>query len=210
MERHAIDNAGGPGPDLLERTAAILREGGLAVLPTDTIYGLHASASSEAAVRRIFAAKRRSSSAPLVVLCSDRGQFASLGIAAAEDLLDALETLWPAPFTAVLPLSRPIAPSAGRETIGVRIPALAWMRELVARSGPIASTSVNVSGERAVYSTEEIPVELIDSVDILLDAGPLAARASTVIDFTAAVPAVLREGDFRFTQNLWKSLRKTL
>ena len=198
-----------PSRDQIATVAKRLVSGGVAVLPTDTIYGLHAVAADAAAIDRLFNAKKRPSHQPLVVLCANLNQIRGLGVDANSRVLEALMRLWPAPLTAILPIAAPIAASAGKNTLGVRIPAVGWLRELLAETSPLASTSVNVSGERAIYNTKEIPVELLSAVDIVLDAGELRGDSSTLIDVTKDPPAVLREGGFFFTQNLWKSVWKT-
>ncbi len=198
-----------PSRAQIETVAHALTRGGTAVLPTDTIYGLHARAADAAAIAKLFAAKRRPATQPLAVVCADIDQIRALGVTAPSDVLDALGRLWPAPLSAVLPMDAPIAASAGRNTIAVRIPALGWLRELLSETNPLASTSVNLSGERAIYSTNDIPAELLSAVDIVLDCGELRAASSTLVDFTTAPPTVLREGEFRFTQNLWKSVWKS-
>ena len=199
-----------PSREQMVALADRLASGGVAVLPTDTIYGLHARATDSDAIDRIFRAKRRPAHQPMVVLCASTEQFSELGVVADAGVLTALARLWPARLTAVLPIASPIAASAGKNTLAVRIPALAWLRELILEASPLASTSVNVSGERAIYSTNEIEQEIIRSVDVVLDAGELRGQSSTLVDFTSAPPNVLREGEFFFTQNLWKSVWKTL
>ena len=184
-------------------------EGGIAILPTDTLYGLHAPADNSPAVARIFDAKKRAGSQPLVVLCSSIHQVRRLGVQMDQPTARALGELWPAPLTAILRLREPIAATAGLSTAAVRVPDLAWLRELLESTGPLASTSVNLSGERAVYSTDEIPMELLEKVDVLLDGGTLASSASTLVDFTSEPPRVVREGKFLFTQNLWKTMWKS-
>ncbi len=194
----------------IDEVADTLEAGGIAVLPTDTIYGLHGVATDARAVARIFAAKRRPADQPLAVLCADASDLQRLGVTASETIVAALGRLWPAPLTAVLPIDKPIPASVGRRTIAVRIPDLSWMRDLVRATGALASTSVNLSGEHAVYSTGEVPAELLSSVDLVVDAGALRGDASTLVDFTTPEPRVIREGRFAFSQNLWKSVWKTL
>ena len=198
-----------PSSEELSVVRQVFEEGGIAILPTDTLYGLHAPADNSAAVARIFDAKKRAGSQPLVVLCSSIDQVRDLGVEMDESTARALDGLWPAPLTAILRLREPIAATAGLSTAAVRVPDLAWLRELLESTGPLASTSVNLSGERAVYSTDEIPMELLEKVDVLLDGGTLESSASTLVDFTSETPRVVREGKFLFTQNLWKTMWKS-
>lgn len=210
MARWLHSDSGGPSAEQIDEIASTLQTSGITILPTDTVYGLHANATDARAVASVFRAKRRPEGQALVVLCSSIAQVESLGVSADPRVLAALASVWPAPLTAILPLRAPIAASARNDTVGVRIPKLSWLRELLGRTGPLASTSVNLSGERAVYSTDQIPKELLEFVDLVLDAGTIDSEPSTLVDLTNDEPIVIREGRFRFTQNLWKSLWKTL
>lgn len=207
--RRIISRDRAPSAEEIDAIREVFAQGGIAILPTDTLYGLHAAADSARAVAKLFEAKRRAESQPLVVLCCSIDQVRSLGAEMDESTARALDKLWPAPLTAILRLREPIAASAGLSTVAVRVPDLAWLRELLESTGPLASTSVNLSGERAVYSTDEIPMELLEKVNALLDAGTLASSASTLVDFTSEPPRVVREGKFLFTQNLWKTMWKS-
>ena len=203
---------GEAGPDTTQKAilAETLRSGGLAILPTDTIYGIHCVALDERAVSRLVLAKQRPTAQPLVVLASGVDSLTKLGVVEAERWAQALGRIWPAPLTAILPIRNALPPSAGRRTLAIRVPDLAWLREIIALSGPLASSSVNLSGERAVYSTKEIPREVLDSIDLICEQGVLKARASTIVDFTAGEPRIVREGDFLFRQKLWKMMWKSL
>jgi L-threonylcarbamoyladenylate synthase len=194
----------------LNEIAGLLHDGGVLLLPTDTIYGLHALALDEAAVARVADIKGREETKPFIVLASSIGDLPQLGISADPDLLQSLGEIWPAPLTAILPLARPIAASRGASTLAVRIPALEWLRELVARTGPLVSTSANRSGEPAVESPSQLARDLHERLDAVVDAGPLSGTPSAILDLTSAEPRFIREGDFSFTQKVWKSLRKSL
>jgi L-threonylcarbamoyladenylate synthase len=201
---------GAPSALQLNEIAQLLRSGGVALLPTDTIYGLHASALDDTAVGRIADIKGREETKPFVVLASSMGDLEQLGIDAEADILNALASIWPAPLTAVLPLRRPIAASRGAATLAVRIPALEWLRELVSRTGPLVSTSANRSGERPVQDPAELARDLQQQLDAVVDGGVLSGEPSAILDLTGAEPRFIREGDQSFTQNVWKTLRKSL
>ncbi|HUP66507.1 MAG TPA: L-threonylcarbamoyladenylate synthase [Thermoanaerobaculia bacterium] len=207
-----IERFGEAGPDAAQKAiiAEILQSGGLAILPTDTIYGIHCVALDERAVSRLVQAKQRPVAQPLVVLASGVDSLTKLGVVQAARWAEALGQIWPAPLTAILPITNALPPSAGRRTLAIRVPDLAWLREIIATSGPLASSSVNLSGERAIYSTKEIPREVLDSIDLVCEQGVLEARASTIVDFTEEKPRVVREGDFLFRQKLWKMVWKSL
>jgi L-threonylcarbamoyladenylate synthase len=199
MKRWRID--GEPATGVLDEMADILRGGGMALLPTDTIYGLHAVATDERAIARITEIKGRRDDKPFVIIAASIDQLRTLG-AAVPALLD---SIWPAPLTAIL--------STGETTIAARVPDLAWLRALLERTGPLTSTSANRSGEPPITSPSTIDTAMQNALDALLDLGPREGKPSTIVDFTGSEPKVIREGDPEFSQflrkTLWKGLCKT-
>ncbi|HUO83507.1 MAG TPA: L-threonylcarbamoyladenylate synthase [Thermoanaerobaculia bacterium] len=200
----------GPDDDQIERIAAPLRRGSVIVLPTDTIYGFHALAGSDEAIRRIFAIKGREERKALPVLFANMAQLRDAGVRLPLAAAEFLEQTWPAPLTAILPLERPLAAASGAATVAARVPDLPWLRELLQRTGPLASTSANRSGEAPVTDPIELDPTLLNEVALVVDSGRLQGEPSTVVDFTEDLPRVVREGSFRFTQKLWKRVWKSL
>jgi L-threonylcarbamoyladenylate synthase len=199
-----------PPPEVLDAVAEMIDAGGVVILPTDTIYGLHCSATNEEAVETIFRIKERERGKPLLVLANSIAQVRAIGAIIDDDTETLLSSIWPAPLTAILGLQRPIAASAGTSSLAVRIPALPWLRALCERCGPLTSTSVNVTGETPLYSMKSLPDGVTTRIAAVVDAGPREGVPSTLVDFTSAPPKVLRAGAFHFSQNLWKSPRKSL
>ena len=186
---------GDPGDDVVAAVADVLTRGGVTLLPTDTIYGLHAVAANDAAVGRIAELKGRGDDKPFVVIAATADQLRAYGA----DVPPSLDGLWPAPLTAVV--------RRGGGTIAARVPDLAWLRNLLASTGPLVSTSVNRSGDPPISSIVEVAKELAPGIDIALDAGHREGKPSTIVDFTGRSPRLVREGDPLFAQNLRKSLR---
>lgn len=184
--------------ETLRDIAAVVARGGVVLLPTDTIYGLHASASNDAAVERIAVMKERPGEKPFIVLAASIDDVRALGA----EVPEALRAIWPAPLTAIL--------RRGDTTIAVRIPAVEWLQRLLAMTGPIVSTSANRSGEPPISSPDLLARALHHSLDGILDLGPREGKPSAIVDFTGTSPAVTREGDPAFTQNLRKTLRISL
>jgi L-threonylcarbamoyladenylate synthase len=189
---------GDPSAGVLDELADVLRAGGVALLPTDTIYGLHAIATNEDATARIRAMKGRGDDKPFVVIASSIEQLRAFGAIVPEQL----SGIWPAPLTAIL--------GRGEATIAARIPALEWLRSLLDRTGALVSTSANRSGEPPITSPEALANDLQNSLDALLDQGPREGKPSTIVDFTGDEPKLIREGDPAFAQFLRKTLRKAL
>ena len=186
----------------LNEIAQLLREGSVILLPTDTIYGLHARALDEKAVERIRELKGREDTKPFIVLASSMDDLQQLGISARPEVLTALASIWPAPLTAILP--------RGGNTLAVRIPALDWLRELIERTGPLVSTSANRSGEPAVDTPSKLARELHDQLDAVVDGGVRGGEPSAILDLTSDEPRFIRPGEHSFTQKVWKTLRKSL
>jgi L-threonylcarbamoyladenylate synthase len=179
------------------RFSDILARGGVAALPTETFYALAADPMSERGVSQIFELKGRDDGKPLLVLFSSRRQLEALGVSAHPDLLDRLFRLWPAPLTAVLPLSAPIPASRGSRTLGVRMPAVAAVRRLLDSVGPLTGTSANRSGAPPLSSPDAVEDALGSDIDLIVDGGPTpGGEPSTVIDATREPPVVLRPGAF--------------
>ena len=188
----------------LKEIAEVLASGSVVLMPTDTIYGLHAVASNDEAVARIAEMKGRDEKKPFIVLASSVAQFPDLGITAAPEIVTALESIWPAPLTAILP--------RGEKTLAVRIPALEWLRALIERTGPLVSTSANRSGEPAVDRPSALAPDLqkaFGGLDVV-DGGVRSGEPSAILDLTGDEPRFIREGHASFTQKVWKTLRKSL
>lgn len=191
-----------PNAAQLDEIASVLSSGGVVLLPTDTIYGLHARASDAGAVARIAEMKGRDDTKPFIVLASSIAQLPDLGISADPALLNRLASVWPAPLTAILP--------RGEGTLAVRIPAVAWLRELLARTGPLVSTSANRSGEPPIDAPDRLARELHDALDGIADGGVTKGEPSAILDLTGTEPRFIREGEKSFTQKVWKTLRNSL
>ena len=199
-----------PTADQLDDAIAALERGGVAFLPTDTIYGLHALATSAEGVDRIVELKGRGEEKPFVVIGASLEQLETLGVDFRPDVRQFLVSVWPAPLTAILPLRLPVAAARGAATLAVRVPALPWLRSLLERTGPLASTSANRSGEPPVSRPEDLASGLQKGVDSTVSLGLYIGEPSAIVDFTGDDPRVIRDTRNFFTQNLWKTQRKSL
>ena len=186
----------------LKEIADALASGAVVLMPTDTIYGLHAVAENEDAVARIAELKGRDDAAkPFIVLASSVSQFPDLGITARPEIVTALDSIWPAPLTAILP--------RGEKTLAVRVPALEWLRTLLERTGPLVSTSANRSGEPAIEHPSALARDLQNQIAVV-DGGVRTGEPSAILDLTSPEPRFIREGHPSFTQKVWKTLRNSL
>ena len=169
----------------IARAAAILREGGLVAVPTETVYGLAARADSAEAVARIYAAKGRPDFNPLIVHVRDAAQAASFADLS-EIAAHVAETCWPGPLTLVLPRrdDAGLAPAvtAGLPTVALRAPAHSAMRALLAQCDfPLAAPSANRSGFISPTTADHVLASLEGRIDLVLDAGPCDAGLESTI-----------------------------
>jgi len=187
-----------PDPAVIERAGLILRRGGLVAFPTETVYGLGASALDEGAVAGIFAAKGRPRDNPLIVHVADREMVERLAAAVPETARRLIDAFWPGPLTLVLPARAhlPVQVTAGLRSVGLRMPAHPVALALIrAAQVPVAAPSANLSGRPSPTTAEHVWRDLRGRIDVLLDGGPAGVGVeSTVLDLTGEVPVVLRPG----------------
>jgi L-threonylcarbamoyladenylate synthase len=186
-------------PAAIARAAGVLRGGGLVAFPTETVYGLGADALSEAAVRKIFAAKGRPADNPLIVHVAGVEQVAGLVRAVPEVAARLMAKFWPGPLTLVFERSAavPDVTTAGQPTVGVRVPAHPAALALLQACGrPLAAPSANRSGRPSPTTAAHVLEDFNEGeIDVVLDGGSCAVGVeSTVVDVTRDVPMVLRSG----------------
>lgn len=191
--RLAADAAG------IAEAARLLREGGLVALPTETVYGLAADATSGKAVAGIYAAKERPSFNPLIA------HLPSVAAARREGLFDAnalalAKAFWPGPLTLVVPVSPGCTVSelarAGLDSVALRVPAHPLAHRVLEAAGrPIAAPSANRSGRVSATSAAHVLADLDGRIDAVLDAGPAEIGVeSTIIACLDGAPKLLRPG----------------
>jgi len=185
-------------PGQLAYGAALLRDGRLVAFPTETVYGLGANALDAAAVERIYHAKGRPHSSPIIVHVSDL-KMAMEVVATWPDAAERLaKKFWPGPLTLVLPKT-PAVPelvTAGLATVGVRMPAHPVALALIrAAHIPIAAPSANRFTQLSPTSAEHVRESLGDRVDYILDGGHcIVGIESTVLSLAEAQPVLYRPG----------------
>lgn len=177
-------------------TAAVAA-GEVIVLPTDTVYGVGAQATSGAAVQRLLDAKRRGRDFPPPVLVAEVGMVRALATGTDERLDGLAAAFWPGALTVVLNARETLRMDLGERgaTIAVRVPDHDFTRELLRRTGPLAVSSANVHGEEPALTVDTAVAQLGDSCSVYLDAGEMGGPVpSTIVDLTGPRARVLREG----------------
>jgi L-threonylcarbamoyladenylate synthase len=180
------------------RAAAVLAAGGLVAIPTETVYGLAADALDPEAVDRIFAAKGRPATNPLIVHVSDTAMARALSAAWPDAAERITASLWPGPVTVVVPRGPKISDviTAGGETVALRCPEHRLTRRLIATVGrPLAAPSANRSLQLSPTTAGHVLDGLGNRIDLILDGGPCGRGIeSTVVDCTVDPPRILRPG----------------
>jgi len=184
----------------IKKAAALIKAGETAAFPTETVYGLGANALSEAAVKKIFDAKGRPSDNPLIVHVSCLEDVYAVALDIPQSAKKLIGALGPAPLTYIVKKSDkiPAVVTAGLDTVAVRIPAHPAALALIRECGlPIAAPSANGSGRPSPTSAAHVFADLNGKIPLILDGGECGMGVeSTVVDFTLAVPMILRPGGF--------------
>ncbi|HDN75772.1 MAG TPA: threonylcarbamoyl-AMP synthase [Acidilobales archaeon] len=187
-----------PDVKIMSEVAKVIREGGLVVFPTETVYGLGANAYNPEAVVKIFKAKNRPLDNPLIVHISSLTQFDELVSKVPEEAYIVAKRLWPGPVTIIVYKSSrvPNEVTAGLPTVAVRMPAHPVALKLIELSGtPIAAPSANLAGRPSPTMPEHVIRDMYGRVDVIIDAGEtLFGVESTIIDLTSKPPKLLRPG----------------
>jgi L-threonylcarbamoyladenylate synthase len=187
----------GSDPEAIAEAAERIRQGGLVGFPTETVYGLGADASNDAAVALIFTAKGRPPEHPLIVHVASAAQVADYASDVPDFAARLMTAFWPGPLTLILPRRAGVAAAAagGQLSIGLRCPAHPVALALLTAcgtglAGPSANRFGRVSPTTALHVQEELGEDLL-----VLDGGPCAVGIeSTIVDCTRGQPVLLRPG----------------
>lgn len=179
----------------IEHAIAMIDEGGVGVLPTDTIYGLVASAFNVDAIDRIYDLKQRNPNKPLIVLISDISQLEQFGVIVSDALIAKLETYWPGPYSVILPTEDEQFEyiHRGTNSIAFRLPDNEQLLEVINAVGPIVAPSANVEGMLPAGTAQEARSYFGTDVDFYVGGDELRGNPSTIISFDGKEVAILRE-----------------
>ena len=186
------------------QAAAILREGGLVGIPTETVYGLGANGLDPQAVARIFAAKGRPQDNPLILHIPEASWLDRYCQSIPERAWALAEAFWPGPLTLILPRKPevPDAVTAGLDTVGMRCPAHPLCRAIIRLAGvPVAAPSGNTSGRPSPTTAQHMLEDMDGKIDAIVDGGPCTVGVeSTILDLTETTPRLLRPGGITLEQ----------
>ena len=188
----------------IEEAAAILRDGGLLGIPTETVYGLGANGLNEKAVAHIFEAKGRPQDNPLILHIPDASWLERYCKEIPLTAYQLAKAYWPGPMTMILKRKDivPNAVTAGLDTVGMRCPAHPLCREIIAASGvPVAAPSGNTSGRPSPTTAQHMLEDMDGKINAIVDGGPCSVGVeSTIIDLTETPARLLRPGGITLEQ----------
>lgn len=192
--------------DLFEDAGKIIRDGGIVAFPTETVYGLGASAYDDGSVKKIFEAKGRPSDNPLIVHIADVSDVHKVAREIPDSAKKLLDAFTPGPITLILKKNPDIgdAVTAGLDTVGVRIPAHPVAREFLrACRVPVAAPSANISGKPSPTRAEHVIKDMSGKADAIICGGASDVGVeSTIVDMTGEIPTILRPGGITKAQLL--------
>lgn len=180
----------------IQKAVEVLRKGGIILYPTDTVWGIGCDATNQEAVAKVYEIKKREDSKSLVLLASDMDMICRY-VKEIPEMAVQLVEVNDKPMTIIYPGAMGLAPNAIAEdgTVGIRIPMMDFCCQLVSRLGrPIVSTSANISGEPTPKKFAEIPQQIKDAVDHIVDpsleAGATGQASSIIkvgLDYTIQI-----------------------
>ncbi len=198
MKTEVLDLKNSDRAPLLERAANMLKNDGIVAVPTETVYGLAASAFSDEAIKKVFIAKGRPQDNPLIVHISDAEMLSEVAADIPDKAIELANKFWPGPCTMVLKKSDKIcgSVSAGLSTVAVRLPDNDITRDLIRVSGlPLAAPSANISGYPSPVSAKHVLADLDGKIDAVLCAEDCEVGVeSTVVSLATTPPRLLRPG----------------
>lgn len=175
-----------------------LRGGGIIGFPTETVYGLAADATNDAALRRVFAVKGRPSNHPLIVHIADVRQLDDLASEVSDSCRMLVDYAWPGPLTVIVRANDSVSRVAtgGRDTVAVRLPSHPAAQAIITQLGhPVAAPSANRFGHVSPTSARHVADDLGGDVDLVVDGGECDVGVeSTIVDCTLESPEILRPG----------------
>ena len=181
----------------IEKAAKLLKEGGIVAVPTETVYGLAASADNDEAIKNVFAAKGRPQDNPLIVHISDMEMLKKVASDIPPAAYECAKHFWPGPFTMVLKRGEWVSDSvcAGLDTVAVRMPSDQVALDIIRAAGPLAAPSANTSGKPSPTTANHVLDDLDGKVDAVVMAGSCeVGLESTVITLVTDTPRLLRPG----------------
>ncbi len=166
-----------------EELASILQNGGVVVMPTDTVYGILTKAENENSVKRLYQIRKRSPEKPCITLIGDISEIKKFSVSLSEAQESELKKYWPGPVSVILECKNDSLQylHRGTNTLAFRLPDIKELRGLLLKTGPLIAPSANTEGSPHSENIEDAKKYFGDQVDMYLDGGSVVAKASKLI-----------------------------
>ncbi len=173
-----------------------LKQGMVGVIPTDTVYGIVASARIPMAVERVYTLRKRDENKPCIILLADAEDLSEFGIVPTDEEISFMEKQWPGAVSILFPCKdeRFSFLHRGFKTLAFRVPDNEWLRNLLRETGPLIAPSANIQGKPAALDRDEVDAYFHSQIDFLVDGGKLSGEPSTIIQFKDGQIQILRSG----------------
>lgn len=192
--------------EIFNTFAKHLKNGAVAVIPTDTIYGIVGPAKNPSVVEKIYRLRKRASSKPMIILAASIDQIKDLGVKINLKQAGILNKLWPDKISVVIDckLKKLHYLHRGKNSLALRIPDNKFLRDLLKITGPLVAPSANFEGEKPSEDISDAKQYFKDNIDFYIDGGKLKSIPSTVAKIEKLNLAVLREGAVKIPKEFLK------
>lgn len=179
----------------------LIKSGHIGVLPTDTIYGIVASALDQTAVDKLYNLRRRTPTKPFIILISSIDDLSKFDVQLTNKQREFLSKNWPNPLSVILnvPSSKWHYLHRGTNSLAFRLPDNSNLIELLSQTGPLVAPSANLEGEVPANTIHDAKKYFGDKIAFYVDGGQLKGEASTLVDLQTDTPIILRQGDYQIT-----------
>jgi L-threonylcarbamoyladenylate synthase len=181
----------------MSEISKIIKNGGVGVLPTDTVYGLIGSAFSQTAVEKIYKIKNRDDNKSLIILISSVNDLKRFGVSLSEKTKSFMEKYWPGKISIILDFDNSnlsFLDKTGEGTLAFRFPDKKELADLIKETGPLVAPSANPQGMPVAKNIEEAEKYFADKVDFYEDGGELISEPSTIVKISKNDIEIIREG----------------
>jgi len=195
-----------------KKAIQILQNGGVGVLPTDTLYGVVGSAFSKKAVSKIYKLKKRNPKKPPIILISSVSDLLLFKVKVDAKLKKMLTRLWPGKVSVILPcrLKKYTYLHRGTKTLAFRVPASIEVRKLLKKTGPLIAPSANPEGKKPAVSINQARKYFDDAADFYVGGGKRSLKPSTLIAIRNNKIQLIRKGEYRMPHLTFLSNKNTI
>ena len=176
-----------------------IRNGGVGIMPTDTIYGIVGLALRKKTVETLYRLRKRNPKKPMIILISSLDDLGQFGISTTPHIKKILKKVWPGKVSVILPFNAPAATlkkfaylHRGTKALAFRLPKPLWLRSLIKTTGPLVAPSANTEGHLPAKNITEAKKYFGDGVDFYIDVGKLVSKPSTLVTIRGGEMVVLR------------------